>query len=59
MTEATPRTFICEDCGYTIHSFGYDDERDICGLCLWLRTLEASAEERLKLLKLARGDADN
>jgi hypothetical protein len=59
MSEAVTRTFVCEDCKYTIHSFGYDDGRNVCGLCLWLRTLEVSADERLKLMRLARGDDDN
>jgi hypothetical protein len=50
------RIFICEDCSYTIHSYGYDDGYNICGLCSWLRTVNISAEEKLKLLKLSNGD---
>jgi hypothetical protein len=59
MSDAIARTFTCEDCNYIIHNFGYDDGLNICGLCRWLRTLDASAEERLRLLKLARGDDDD
>jgi hypothetical protein len=59
MSDAVARTFMCEDCSYTIHSYGYDYGRDICGLCLWLRNQGLSEEQKIEVIKLTRGDDDS
>ena len=50
------RTFECEDCHYTIHSFGYQDNKNVCGICQWLRYQDIPEEEKLRLIQLVRHD---
>lgn len=56
---ANTRTFICEDCKFTIYSFGYDDGKDLCGMCQWLRDYINSEKERERITKLVRNDLSN
>jgi uncharacterized Zn finger protein (UPF0148 family) len=53
------REFICEKCGYTIISLGYDNGKDICALCQWLEEFVPDKNEQKEILHHVReGESD-